>query len=90
MSYCRFAWDGSDVYVIQTEAGFNCCGCHLNEGGFTTDTRESMILHLVQHKKAGQFVPPYAIERLWQEIEGPNEPVHTEPEIFRQLKERLP
>lgn len=32
MSYARFGWDGSDVYVFLNVAGyFSCCGCQLIE-----------------------------------------------------------
>lgn len=31
MSYCRFGWDGSDVYVYADYRGqFCCCACSLN------------------------------------------------------------
>lgn len=26
MSYCRFASDGSDVYVFESDYGIECCG----------------------------------------------------------------
>lgn len=32
MSYARFGWDGSDVYVFMHTGGFlDCCGCCLQE-----------------------------------------------------------
>lgn len=31
MSYARFGWDGSDVYVFTTSNGIECCGCLLQE-----------------------------------------------------------
>ena len=33
MSYCRFGWDGSDVYVISTSNSLECimCGLHSYE-----------------------------------------------------------
>lgn len=31
MSYARFGWDNSDVYVIGTSPGFVCCGCRLQK-----------------------------------------------------------
>jgi hypothetical protein len=29
MSYARFGWDGSDVYVFTSSEGIECCGCIL-------------------------------------------------------------
>ena len=89
MSYCRFAWDGSDVYVYESEEGIECCGCRLNAYGTTTDTPEEMIMHLAEHKKAGHFVPFYAIEGLWHDIEGPNKAVRPEPENITKVKEMM-
>ena len=90
MSYCRFAWNGSDVYVYGGSEGLVCCGCHLfPDTFFTAQTPEDMIAHLAEHKKAGHFVPTYAIDRLWQEIEGPNEPVTPEPESLTQAREQI-
>ena len=31
MSYARFGWDGSDVYVFLSDSGYECCGCALQE-----------------------------------------------------------
>lgn len=86
MSYCRFAWYGSDVYVYESDQGFECCGCSLQERGVTTDTPEAMIAHLAEHKRAGDFVPPFAIESLWADIEGPNRAVRPEPEQLTQCR----
>lgn len=82
MSYCRFGWDGSDVYVYgSVHGGIECCGCHLDEGGSQNfETPEKMIEHLIVHRKAGDYVPEYAILRLWNDIEGADEPVRPEPE----------
>lgn len=88
MSYCRFAWGGSDVYVFESDRGIECCGCNL-DGSFVADTPEAMIAHLVQHKRAGHFVLPNVIEVLWSEIDGPNEPVRPEPESLTQCREMM-
>lgn len=41
MSYARFGWDGSDVYVFGTRRdgleGFECCGCYLVEARWVED-----------------------------------------------------
>lgn len=78
MSYCRFAWYGSDVYVFESERGIECCGCHL-DGDFVCGTPEEMIVHLGRHRRVGEFVPLFAIERLWCDVPGPDEPVTPEP-----------
>lgn len=31
MSYCRFGWGGSNVYVYESDAGIECCGCCLGD-----------------------------------------------------------
>lgn len=31
MSYCRFGWDGSDVYVFTSSSAIECCGCALHK-----------------------------------------------------------
>jgi hypothetical protein len=75
MSYCRFAWDGSNVYVVLTDAGYTCyCKEHP-----VYDTPEEMIAHLGEHRRGGDFVPEYAIRSLWDDVPGPNEPVNSMP-----------
>jgi hypothetical protein len=78
MSYCRFAWDGSDVYVFESARGLECCGCRLQQD-FVTDEPEDMIVHLAQHRRAGHFVPIHAIEGLWCDIPGAQRPPEGEP-----------
>lgn len=79
MSYCRFGWEGSDVYVYQGQGGFVCCGCSLSKRKWDYKTIEKMIAHLAKHRRAGQFVPFYAIQGLWEDIPGPDVPVTPEP-----------
>jgi len=31
MSYARFGWEGSDVYVFASSHALECCGCRLQE-----------------------------------------------------------
>lgn len=31
MSYARFGWDGSDVYVFTSSQGIECCACVLQK-----------------------------------------------------------
>jgi hypothetical protein len=93
MSYCRFAWDGSDVYVYlsATSNRFECCGCVLATGdvGPSFATPEEMITHLAAHRRAGHFVPDYAITGLWSEIPGAIEPTTPEPEAFTRAKQSV-
>ena len=81
MSYCRFAWDGSDVYVFESERGIECCGCRFNED-FVTDEPEQMIAHLARHRRAGHFVPEHAITGLWADIPGAQRPPEHEPPLL--------
>lgn len=74
MSYCRFAWGGSDVYVFMSREGIECCGCRLSKGHFVVEDQEDMISHLAEHRRQGHFVPFHAIEELWHEIPGATEP----------------
>lgn len=92
MSYCRFAWEGSDVYVYASgtddEPTWVCCVCILGKE-WNYPSPEEMIAHLAEHKKAGHFVPPHVIAALWEDIEGPNEPVRPEPEEMAAARRML-
>lgn len=79
MSYCRFAWDGSDVYVFASRDGIECCGCRLKERSYTTENEEEMISHLAEHRRFGHYVPPHVIEALWSEIPGATKPQEPSP-----------
>ena len=81
MSYCRFGWDGSDVYVFESSAGLECCACSL-QNTFTTSLPEEMIKHLAVHRRAGQYVPHNAILALWEAIPGAQRPVNPEPALM--------
>ncbi len=37
MSYARFGWDDSDVYVYCSRAGIECCVCHLQQREWVDD-----------------------------------------------------
>ena len=89
MSYCRFAWNGSDVYVFDhVDGGIECCGCRF---GDTTrfGTPEEAITHLGLHRRAGHFVPEYAITRLWADIPGADKPVNPEPPELTKRREMI-
>lgn len=65
MSYCRFGWDGSDVYVYDdTSGGTTCCACLLSHSRINLATHADMIAHLERHREAGHEVPQYAIDDL--------------------------
>ena len=86
MSYCRFAWNGSDVYVFEhVDGGYECCGCSIGKQ-WRFITLEEMIVHLAEHKRAGHFVPMYAIIGLWRDIPGPNKAVKPEPEALKKSR----
>lgn len=78
MSYCRFAWGGSDVYVYPSSQGIECCGCRFGTN-FTSGTPEEMIAHLALHRRAGHYVPASAIMELWEDVPGTSIPVNPEP-----------
>lgn len=81
MSYARFGWEGSDVYVFLNVHGyFECCGCWMEpppetnpESGFgmsfTCKDTQGMIDHLRKHEEEGHTVPDYTFERLEAERE---------------------
>lgn len=67
MSYARFGWDDSDVYVFLNISGFlDCCGCSLEAWGEMTryETTADMLAHLEHHRHEGHTVPERCIERL--------------------------
>lgn len=75
MSYARFGWDGSDVYVFANMDGlFECMCCALQPSprpenliGYDSHyepTAELMVEHLLAHRSAGHVVPNDAISEL--------------------------
>ncbi len=64
MSYARFGWDGSDVYVYLHVGGYLCCcACSLTDDWRHTST-DAMIAHLREHIAAGDTVPADVIPAL--------------------------
>lgn len=71
MSYARWGWDGSNVYVFDSaRGGLECCACLLNEpeapwregdpvfpDSFITVKVDEMAGHLQRHRDAGHTVP---------------------------------
>lgn len=79
MSYTRFGCDGSDIYVIPTHSGLECCGCPLGmaagTGSYYTRDIDAFHAHLEAHTAAGHHVPDYLTnllesERQWMIHEG--------------------
>jgi hypothetical protein len=67
VSYCRFGWGGSDVYVFLSVSGcLECCGCRLSEEWSYSST-DAMLAHLREHVSKGDTVPDSAIRRLEDE-----------------------
>lgn len=69
MSYARFGYDGSDVYVY-LGSRLVCCGCALatHSQAFTTTTE--MIAHLAEHRAASHVVPADVVPALQAERHG--------------------
>ena len=65
MAYCRLSND-CDVYVYESDDGWQCCFCKLtrNESCTTTQTPELMADHLEEHRRHGHRVPQQAIYEL--------------------------
>lgn len=62
MSYCRFAWDNSDVYVYPGSDGFWCA--HWDAKGMVTKNPDEMAAHLEAHIAAGDHVPEYVMPKI--------------------------
>ena len=65
VSFARFGWEGSDVYVFEHAGGFiQCCGCGITEpeeedsmwGFANLKTPKEALAHLEEHKKVGDNV----------------------------------
>jgi hypothetical protein len=72
MSYARWGWEGSDVYVFGagSDAEELLVCMHMDGvGDFSCKTEAEMIAHLLWHRDQGQTVPEYAFERLREESE---------------------
>lgn len=72
MSYCRMSED-SDVYVIATfdpRVQKKAWQCYCRPTSCLVYSRQEMLEHLYQHRKDGEKVPEYAIERLLEEIDA--------------------
>jgi hypothetical protein len=72
MSYARFGWDGSDVYVFKSVGDqehpggwLECCSCSLiPDRWFRAFSTAGMIRHLRSHMAHGHHVPSDVIPEL--------------------------
>jgi hypothetical protein len=71
MSYARFGWDGSDVYVFAHVGGFlECCACilsHEDWESFQASDTQTMVDHLKKHEMSGHGVPKSIYKYLWED-----------------------
>ena len=64
MSYARFGWEGSDVYVYEDYAGYyTCCWCVLDVDP-KTPSAAIMVEHLREHIVYGHTVPAQTIDAI--------------------------
>lgn len=76
MSYARFGWDGSDVYVIHA-GDLDALECYCADR-FVTPLRSEMVSHLMAHRERGDCVPQEAMDELTTEIEHDGDSVRAE------------
>jgi len=73
MSYARFGWNNSDVYVFLHVSGFlECCACllvHDEWEPYGAKDTQTMVNHLKKHEAVGHTVPPEVYTRLWEDHE---------------------
>lgn len=73
MSYARFGWDDSDVYVFLSSHGLTCQNCMLLDedalSSFNASNTKDMVTHLKKHTKAGHNVPGDTIQLLLDDDE---------------------
>ena len=67
MSYCRFGWDDSGVYLFPTDAAgdrlvIECCDCAVHGKSVLLTTWPEVEAHLSRHRAAGDGVPDYVDE----------------------------
>ena len=71
MSYARFGWDGSDVYVFMHVGGWlECCTCilsHESWESFQAGDTKTMADHLKKHENAGHQVSRDIYDALWED-----------------------
>ena len=87
MSYSRFGYERSDVYVFEHVGGWiECCACILNYRDesspffFHAKTPREMLAHLEEHKKSGDNVDyaMYSIKERNEDLDKEVEPYKRE------------
>lgn len=62
MSYARFGWDDSYVYLFEhVDGGLECCGCALSPVSVRFTDVVEFCRHLDEHTAAGHTVPDHVI-----------------------------
>lgn len=73
MSYARFGWEGSDVYVYSDVRGYLlCCACIMADkpfDGYEAHRTAQMVEHLEEHRRRGHCVPQETIDDLLADAE---------------------
>jgi len=75
MSWARFGYEGSDVYIFNdVRGGITCCSCQLQKevptriagfmlhDDFNCATEKEMYEHIRQHIAAGHCIPDYLVK----------------------------
>jgi hypothetical protein len=59
MSYCRFSWDDSDVYLYEHVDGFiECSACRFDDPWIVQlNSLDEALAHVAKHRAAGHIVP---------------------------------
>jgi hypothetical protein len=77
MSYARFGWDESDVYVfLATEGHLECCACDLSSvgAGFAWfGSTAELVEHLRYHEQQGHVVPDETFAQLATDADANDE-----------------
>jgi hypothetical protein len=97
VSYARFGWDGSDVYVYEHYAGFiECCGCMFCDWEKDVfpqlKTAREALEHLDKHVEAGHCVPADTFEKIrneYPDLDKEIEPYVTPPEVRERQLARM-
>jgi len=72
MSYARFGWHGSDVYIYLDSAGYLCCcacSARSDMGSYKAYSTSEMMRHIDYHQSLGDHVPKDAIDQLVRDNE---------------------
>ena len=89
MSYARFGWEGSDVYVFLSVDGcLECCACSLNPESECFDSTDAMLAHLREHVAAGDTVPEHTFARLEENREENDAHIRESVAVARPVEER--